>query len=617
MTARARAIAGLLFLALLASGLASCSSGSTPGVVADCAPTPSEHSVARLWNEAALDAIRRDFPAPTVHARNLFHLSTAMYDAWTAFDDPGRGWLVEEDHDVAGSDLDQVRHQAISFAAHRVLRHRYAQATGGTETLQALDELMTELCYDVDFTSTSGNSPAAIGNRIAGLTIADTSDDGANEELGYEAPYTSVNEPMPIEEPGTSMSDPNRWQPISFEVAFSQTGLLIESGPQTYVGPHWGDVTPFALSEVPDPGPPPMLGDPATDAEFKDAAVAVIRASSRLDATLDETIDISPSARGNSTLGTDDGTGHPINPATDEPYPANEANLADWARVVAEFWADGPDSETPPGHWNTLANMVSDHPDIELRLGGNGPALDRLEWDVRMYFVLNGALHDAAIAAWGIKAVYDYSRPISMIRYMGIRGQSSDPTAPNYDPEGLPLVPGLIELVTTETAAVGERHEGLTPDTLMIRSWRPVPGAAGLAAPPLGVGWIPPAYWMPYQQSTFVTPAFPGYVSGHSTFSRAGAEVLTALTGDPYFPGGLAEHTVPAGDLEFEGGPSRDVTLQWATYGDAADEAGQSRIWGGIHVRADDYPGRIIGADVGQDAWQLAVDVWGREDLAS
>ena len=114
-----------------------------------------------------------------------------------------------------------------------------------------------------------------------------------------------------------------------------------------------------------------------------------------------------------------------------------------------------------------------------------------------------------------------------------------------------------------------------------------------------------------------MTPAFPGYVSGHSTFSRAGAEVLTALTGDPYFPGGLAEHTVPAGDLEFEGGPTSDVTLQWATYGDAADEAGQSRIWGGIHVRADDYPGRIIGADIGQAAWQLALDVWSLEALAN
>jgi len=103
-----------------------------------------------------------------------------------------------------------------------------------------------------------------------------------------------------------------------------------------------------------------------------------------------------------------------------------------------------------------------------------------------------------------------------------------------------------------------------------------------------------------------VTPAFAGYVSGHSTFSRAGAEVLTAMTGDSFFPGGLGEWTVAADSLEFEAGPAQPVTLQWATYADAADEAGRSRLYGGIHVWADDLPARQIGFDVGRDAWALA-----------
>ena len=45
-----------------------------------------DHSVARIWNEQLLEAIRGDFARPTVHARNLFHVSTAMYDAWAVFD---------------------------------------------------------------------------------------------------------------------------------------------------------------------------------------------------------------------------------------------------------------------------------------------------------------------------------------------------------------------------------------------------------------------------------------------------------------------------------------------------------------------------------------------------
>ena len=62
--------------------------------------------------------------------------------------------------------------------------------------------------------------------------------------------------------------------------------------------------------------------------------------------------------------------------------------------------------------------------------------VDRLEWDVKMYFALNGAVHDAAIAAWGLKGFYDSVRPISMIRYMGGLGQSSDPTGPSSTPTG-------------------------------------------------------------------------------------------------------------------------------------------------------------------------------------
>jgi hypothetical protein len=111
---------------------------------------------------------------------------------------------------------------------------------------------------------------------------------------------------------------------------------------------------------------------------------------------------------------------------------------------------------------------------------------------------------------------------------------------------------------------------------------------------------------VPYQLPTFVTPAFAGYVSGHSTFSRAAAEVLTAFTGSSYFPGGLYEMPVPRGTLKIEQGPSRDLTLQWATYFDAADAAGTSRLWMGIHVPADDFAGRRVGAQCGKAAWERA-----------
>src|SRR5439155_14516875 len=109
-----------------------------------------------------------------------------------------------------------------------------------------------------------------------------------------------------------------------------------------------------------DPGPPPRLGDPASDAAYRAQAVEVLRDSSLLDPSTDATIDISPRAIGANPLGSNDGRGRAVNPVTGAVYPADLVRQGDFYRAVAEFWADGPNSETPPGHWNVIANAVSD-----------------------------------------------------------------------------------------------------------------------------------------------------------------------------------------------------------------------------------------------------------------
>ena len=566
--------------------------------------------MARVWDEALLNAIRRDTPAPTVHARNLFHTSAAMWDAWAAYDPVAEGYFVDEK--LESDDVQGAREAAISYAAYRILLHRYSLASGLQETFDELTSTMGSLCYRIDYTKTEGDSPAALGNRIAAAVIAHGRNDGAHEALRYADPaYKSVNPPLVVEEPGTEMRDPSRWQPLALARLVAQNGLPIPGRVQTYIGPHWGHVAGFALPRsregLPlDPGPVPELGDPASDADFKATAVEVIRYSSRLDPDDGVTIDIGPGAFGGNTLGTNDGDGYDVNPVSGQAYAPNVVRHGDFGRVLAEYWADGPKSETPPGHWNTIANEVSDSPGFEHRIGGRGPEVDRLEWDVKLYFALNGAVHDAAVAAWGAKRYYDSTRPISMIRYLGGKGQSSDPGGPAYDPDGLPLVPGLVEVVTRASSAPGERHAELADHVgeVAIRAWAGPPAEPGAAGS--GVDWILAVDWVPYQLPTFVTPAFAGYVSGHSTFSRAAAEVLTGFTGTSSFPGGLHEWRVPAGALGIEDGPSEDVVLQWATYFDAADAAGISRIYMGIHVSPDDFGGRGIGSQCGKDAWSLA-----------
>ena len=570
----------------------------------------SARSIARVWDEEILAAIRIDLPNPPVHARNLFHLSVAMYDAWTAYDPVAVGYLYRGKHTAA--DLAAARREAISYAAYRLLAERYAWSRHASNTLAALDARLAALGYDKNNLTTEPSTAASVGNRAAAAVSAYYLNDGALQTRGYqdmpvaEGGYAPINPPLITGARGTFAVSVNRWQPLLVTNAVSQNGLDVDMI-QKFLGAQWLGVRPFALARADatrpwwDPGPPPRLGG-AGDAQFRDEVVEIIRRSGQLDPDDGVVLDISPGAFGSNHLGANDGTGHPANPATGLPYPPNEVRRGDFARVLAEFWADGPNSETPPGHWNVIANAVSDNPNWVKRLGADGPVLDDLEWDVKLYFALNAAVHDAACAAWSLKRYYDGGRPIEAIRFMGQLGQSTDPAGPSYHRNGLPLVPGLIEVVTPVTTLPGARHAGLPVGQVAIYAWPGQPDNP--ASEHGGARWIAAADWLPYQKRNFVTPAFPGYLSGHSTFSRAAAEVLAAATGSPFFPGGLGSYTVTS--LTFEAGPTRPVELQWGTYYDAADQAGLSRLWGGIHVPVDDLTGRRVGAYCGQSAWALA-----------
>ena len=596
-------------------------------------------TVARQWNEVLLDSIRIDFPAPTVHSRNLYHASAAMYDAWAAYDNTAVGSFFTEKH-TAG-DVAAARNEAISYAAYRVLSHRYSLAVDPITSQGNFDGLMGNLGYDTNITTTVGDTPAAIGNRIAQTILSATLNDGSNEANSYvdNTGYTPTNAPMIVDHPsvtgpnGPALADLNRWQPLYIDSAFTQNGL-IGSDLQEYVGPHWGNVETFALGKtgnpVPyswsnvDPGAPPQFGG----TEFRDNTLLLIRYSSNLDPNQGDgaqMINKSPNTAGNRPLGTHTDQGYALNPVTNQPYADNYVKRADYGRVLAEFWADGPKSETPPGHWNVIANEVSDHPSLVKQIGGTGPVVDDLEWTVKLNHAINGAVFDAGVAAWGAKRVYDYSRPITMIRYMGSLGQSSDQNAASYHPNGLPLEAGLVELITAQSIAPGGQHRNVYVNAnrdnngifvqyyteaelvgkLAIFAWNHEPDDPTTQVS--GCDWILAENWVPYQQDNFVTPAFAAYVSGHSTFSRAAAEVLSLFTGSEYFPGGLGEITFTMNDfLDFELGPSGSVTLQWAKYYDAADEAGISRLWGGIHVPPDDFAGRIIGSQIGIEAYERA-----------
>lgn len=585
---------------------------SSPGRAQTTSTTP-ERSVARFWNEQLLGAIRSDKPHPPVHARNLFSLSLVMYDTWAALDPVAAGVIYHGRHPAFFGN-EAFRNEAVSYAAFRMLQERIALSRSAAVSLPVLMNAFRSQGLDPSNESRDPTTAAGLGNRIYDTVSAWFLNDGAEQlrsyaDLPVEAGgYAPRNPPLDVTSVGAQPSDPNRWQPLHIPDARDQNGLPAPPL-QTFLGSQWLRVRPFALDRtLPsqpwiDPGPPPQLG--TDDTQVRDEVVAVLRASSELTPDDGVRIDISPGSQGNNPLGANTGIGWRSNPATGAAYVPQLVLRGDFTRVLAEYWADGPTSETPPGHWNLIANRVTDLRSPDRKIGGTGPSVPQLEWDVKLYLALNAALHDAACAAWSLKRYHDGWRPLSMIRFMGGLGQSSDPAAARYHRWGLPIIPGLIESATSETTAPQQRHEGLEPGQIVVRTYAGPPPPDQRSRSYSGVRWIHATQWLPYQKAEFVTPAFPGYISGHSTFSRAAAEVMAAFTGSHAFPGGLFESSIPARGLTMEAGPTRTITLQWATYSDAADQAGQSRVWGGIHPPVDDVVGRRIGARVGTNAWAL------------
>ncbi len=249
-------------------------------------------------------------------------------------------------------------------------------------------------------------------------------------------------------------------------------------------------------------------------------------------------------------------TGPPKNPdgsccsTTDIVTAVNDtSNLSDSSKARAEYWADGPGSVFPPGHTAVFAQALS-------RKKGNS-----LDTDAKLFFLVGNAEMDAGIAAWyqkffgtwlGTSNKYDFVRPVTAIReYYKALGKT---TIPN--------------------------------------SWK---------GPNQGFGDVPVDQWLPYQALNVVTPGFPEYVSGHSTFTAAGATMLAQFNGGDTFGGSV---TIKAHSSSYESNtPAADVTLTWPTFSDAANDAGMSRRWGGIHFYTGDTHGRALGRQVAQNVW--------------
>ncbi|WP_143437904.1 vanadium-dependent haloperoxidase, partial [Hydrocoleum sp. CS-953] len=229
------------------------------------------------------------------------------------------------------------------------------------------------------------------------------------------------------------------------------------------------------------------------------------------------------------------------------------ANLTDEQKLIAEFWEDGGGTSFPPGTWMSFGQFVSARDE------------HTLDQDVELFFNLGNAVFDAGVATWEAKVFYDYARPVRTVRELGEQG------------------------------LIGEFNEEL--GGYAIEAW---------AGPGEGTQTILATDFLTYQTpGSDPSPPFAEYVSGHSTFSAAGAEILQRFTGDDEFG---ASVTFAPGESRFEPGvtPTETVTLEWETFSEASDEAGFSRLYGGIHFEDGDVNGRSLGRQVAGEVWEEA-----------
>src|SRR5262245_38447140 len=471
--------------------------------------TAAEATIVSVWTQASLSEVRLSKLVPPMVARAQAIAHTCMYDAWAQYDAIAVGTVLGASlRQPATERTDDNKAKAISFAAYQCLVNLFP----------AGDSRLATVIRDQGYNPHDKTTPADIGKAAAQAVIDARSGDGSNQYGDLNNPqdtpdqcpnptgpysdytcYKPRNAPMAFCTPLMSVcaplpwdiDDPNHWQPL---IGPPELGSVM----QKFVGPHWERVTPFALTSADQ-----------FDSLARAPAPDVFQNRRHYEKNVDEILQFS-------------------------------AALDAERKLIVEYWADGPNSQQPPGHWGLFAQFVS--------------ARDQntIDEDVMMFFAMHNASFDAGIVAWHFKRTYNSVRPITAVRYLK-QGQQ-------------------------------------------VLAW---------GGPGRPTENIPSEKWMPYNPGSNLTPAFPGYFSGHAVFSSASATVLRLFTSSDDF---RYSERIPANFGRVEAGiPAVPTTVSFATFSEAAQQAGLSRLYGGIHFSDDNTSAQAVGALIGQQAWAKAL----------
>ena len=528
-------------------------------------------TISVLWDQAIQAAVIQQSPGPTIASRAYAIVHSSIYEAWAAYDPIAIGTAYLDGLQVDTNLInDANKMEAMSYAAYVAALDLFP------DQHEIFDKLLGDLGYSYNLEGVLSDA-AVLGIMAAEAVLADRVNDGSNQANDYAATsaYTPVNTDP------DSVVELDRWTP---------TYVPIDSGgPETlqqFLTPHWGDVTPFALDnggELRPVAPEPFfnsfldasvdmasktitlhgLSDSATQQELQTLKQQLFDLYEHT-ASFDEVKNFIKAAKTHIRTGEPQDTelildvsksliGPVVNPGfikQAEDIVAASAALTQEQQVIAEFWEDGGGTAFPPGTWMTFGQFVSARDE------------HTLDDDAQLFFALANAVMDAGIATWEAKEFYDYARPVSAIRDLGHLG------------------------------LIGEFDENFGGYVI-----------TAYAGEDFGVTQILATDFITYQNlEADPSPPFAEYTSGHSSFSAAGAEVLKLFTGSEDFGASV--------EIDFflfeEQSPDAPVILEWDTFDEAADEAGLSRIYGGIHFDDGDINGRILGEEVGAAVFELA-----------
>ncbi len=449
-------------------------------------PSPT---ISVLWDRAVQQAVINTKVGPTIASRAHGIVHTAMYDAWSAYNLRAVGTQLGDNLQRPIPEHTQTNKlEAMSYAAYRVLTELFP-------TEQAIfDQLMAELGFNPNNTTTDPTTPIGIGNLSAEALMEFRRTDGSNQLNGF-ADTTNY---QPVNTNSSNITDLAKWTP-EFVPIDSDSNL------QQFLTPQWSVVAPFALDS-------PDAVRPVAPEPFLLVEGATVDLSARtITLSNGDVIPIS-----SAIVGTDVNAGAIINQAfveQAEDLIVISAGLTDEQKLVAEFWEDDSGTSFPPGTWMTFGEFVSARDN------------NTLDEDVVLFFALGNAVFDAGVATWEAKVFYDYVRPVRAIRELGKLG--------------------LLNNGTTGTDAI-------TGETgFVIDAWAG-PGTPKAVAPQLGTRTILAENFLSYQGSE-PSPPFAEYTSGHSAFSTARAEILRLFTGSDAFGTSI---TFQPGESRFEDLPN-------------------------------------------------------------